>query len=195
MGDDIVDHLGHHDAGAAGQLGQIPARARLGDELPGPPGGADHRLQGQAEVGVGIGRTERGHGLGDAGPDRQPTEPPLLGVSATENEVSARPVAVLAGDVTQKCWAGAVGRETGDIDDQRLGLLGEHADQRGANARSGLGVQDPGEPDDRIGLSAVHQMSNLARHDRSIVHIAVDPRMSAARRFGDAISSLEMRFE
>jgi hypothetical protein len=47
--------------------------------------------------------------------------------------------------------------QAGDVDDDRFRLLGEDIQKGGPHARSGDGVEHPGQPDHRVGLSGDHQ--------------------------------------
>jgi hypothetical protein len=87
--------------------------------------------------------------------------------------------------VAQHLERGRVGHpQLGHVDDYRLGLAGEHVEQRGTHGWGRRGVEHPGQTDQRIRVSAVNQVSDLARHDRSIVHNVSPIRISASGGYG-----------
>lgn len=102
-----------------------------------------------------------------------------------------RPVPGLVEHLTQHGQrVGLCDPEPGDVQHDRFRRPGQHVEQRGTHRRDGAGVEHPGQPDQWMSLAAVHQVTNLARHDRSIVPNADPSRISAS---GDRIPAAGAR--
>ena len=161
--DHVVDHLGDHDAGRAGQLRAVPPGARLGDQLAGAPGGADAPAPGPGSAGcrrpARRARRTRRPGSGHTG---SPVECQSSGSPAARRARGARPASRRCPGPRRAARRPRPGRRavsSATSTTTRLRLLGQHVEKRGPHALGGVGVEHPGQPDDRVRLSGVDQVA------------------------------------